>query len=360
MGSALHGLYNDDIRSAAQADKTERNLVKDPSDIESRALLIHYYYNLQIKHVTKAFAMEQRFRHVSWFIENKPHLQFCGSAQAYIVPGDPNWESAKRLWLAAVDSSSEQMTRINACMFALNADPALGAEWFGALFPADSRDLWVLALRDLVMGSESCFQSILEAERCRPLPLNEDWRASIEPELKKHKDWERIALQDLENSSGEATRISYPITDLKTAAKVCGQSVFRFQTNSVLRFDPEMLAARFMLACWIIRHVPFSKLAASPIFMGPFEYPAIYDLYPVDNFKSVEFLFDYLAELWVMQLQLFPDDKSISRNAKKLADGWSPLFRNASRAIRSELKKTTKGTDSVKKDKGRSGTSQAE
>lgn len=338
MTSALTSIFDDALRSKKDADKAEASLVKAPSDIETRAQLIHYYFNQECKSGNSSFT-EQRFPHIAWFIENAPDLQFCGTRPFYIKQQNAHWEKCKELWQLAINRATDERRRINACMFVSAQDQSLGIEWLNSLFPADSMNIWALSLRDLLCHTKTSYQSLVEGERRKTWVNDDQSRAASLAEFKTKKDWETFAMRDCGSFDNvELNSVSREITDLESASNLARQSILRIQSNSILGFDPEAISLRFIVASWIIKHLPSSKLAVSPIFMSPFESPGRYTICDVESLESMECLFQYLIELWTLQLRSFPKEKKIAKNAANFAKGCRPFFPKILKQLDEELR----------------------
>lgn len=354
---ALYALYDDTINKREDADKAEKIVSQRPDDTSTRAQLVHYYYNLEMRSQQKGVS-QGRLNHIAWFIKNQPDLEFCGTAPFYLSASDTHFHELRNLWQAAIDCSPEEMRRVNACMYMAKADRSVALELLNSLFPADSNNLWVLAMRDLLCDSGNCFLPAIEIERHRPSTLDDDCKSRLLLELKQNQHWDSAAL--LSSSANTVSDLaSLTLSDfgstmsLSTVAKIAGCSVFRFESNSILRFNPEAMALRFSLACWIIRYLPFSKLANSPIFMGPFERPESYCVfegtYPAQFPSSLDCLFEYLAEHWTNQLNAIPEDKAVARNAASFAVESKRYFPEAAQMLVSALSKTVIGRAALKK-----------
>lgn len=348
--SALYSLYDDRINTPEEANIAESKLCQEPGDIETRAQVIHYYFNLDWKSESKNIC-KPRFHHICWFIKNQPDMVFCGTAPFYIRTADPYFETVKELWQQASDSAPFEMRRINACMYIANVDRSEGLDLLNRFF-SDSNRIWVTALRDLLSGSKNCFASIVESERSKlPIGSDDSCRKRLLEEL-EGQDWHIAALchssevttDDLFETSEFDSSMS-----LSTAAKLAGCTVFRFQSTSIIGFNPELVALRFRLACWIIRHLPFTVLGRDPIFLGPFEFPRSYDIFEQLNLSSLEILMDFVAEHWINQLLIFPKDNTVAKNAASFAVGAKKPFPNAARVLISELSKTSAGKAALSK-----------
>jgi hypothetical protein len=349
---ALFSLFDDTIDTRAEANTAEKLLEQDPLDLGTRAQLLHYYYNLEITSGCTDVG-QKRLHHMSWFIKHQPDLEFCGTALFYIRSSDEQFQKINKLWGEALNLSPAIMRRINASMYIANADEAKGLEELNSLL-SGSNNIWVLALRDLLSGSSSSFLSEVALESSKPLTVDENYRAKLSAELNRTKDWNTVALAndiELERSTLGTDKFDSTMS-LAMVADIAGWSVFRFESNSILGFNPEMLTTRFNLACWVIRHLPSSDLANSPIFIGPFDSPQSYDLFTRKKPASLEPLVTFVGGLWAGQLRAFPDDKHIAKNAAKFVVGTQPYLSEAAQIVVSHLDKTSIGREVLRKSRG--------
>jgi len=89
------------------AQKLEEGLVAKPDDLDSRILLIAYYFRARIRAEGDGGEFEKkRVPHVFWLIENCPDVQVAGSPEAGIDLAGRNPEDylrGKQLWLQQVE-----------------------------------------------------------------------------------------------------------------------------------------------------------------------------------------------------------------------------------------------------------------
>ena len=140
----LYAIYDDEINDAQKAKSAEEILKNNPDDLLTRAHLVHYYHNTRIKSPSNDVDSD-RFRHLKWFITNKPYLQFCGGAPFSLKPSDPMYEEVKALWEKATDNFDDEMCKINAYLFiagssfiadsSAKADHDIAPRLFDRLFP---------------------------------------------------------------------------------------------------------------------------------------------------------------------------------------------------------------------------------
>jgi hypothetical protein len=372
----LYALYDDTINTSELADLGEIKLQEQPANLALRAHLLHYFYKLETR-LGQREVNEARLRHIKWFIENHPDLEFCGTAPFYDKATSSDFGLINTLWQESISDSQEEMRKVNACMNLANSDRPAALKLMAKLFTPGSDSLWVLALRDLLCNTGSSFSSVVAAERINPEVMDNEFQRKLSTELKENTKWEYVALQDLESRGYDATNVlnvlsttpcSQEGTDdyavrifnnhfsssmsLRTAARIAGSTYSRFESNSVLGFNPVALSLRFQLASWITRHLPFSKLAINHIFVAPFNSPRSH-LICDGYFKPVECLYDYLAELWISQISKFPTDRKIASNAANLTNNWEGYFPRAAGALVSKLSETSAGRVALEKRKTR-------
>jgi len=372
----LYALYEDTINNSELAGLAEARVQEQPDNALIRAHLLHYYHHLEIKYDHKEVS-NGRLRHIQWFIENHPDLEFCGTARFYDRASSSTFGSIDKLWQEAISGSPEEMRKVNACMNLAEVDGPSALQLIKKLFPSNSKNIWVLALLDYLNQSASCFHSVVDFERSNLKVLDEDFRTNLLLELKSKNDWESIALRNFAWRDYDDTNIleilSGPLSDsevrrddvphifksnfapnmtMVAASKIAGATFYRFESGSVLHFNPEILSMRFQLACWVITRLPSSKLAISPIFVGPFESPRSY-LICDGYFKPIECLYDYLAVLWAEQLNKFPADRTVARNAATFAIKCDGYFHTAMNTVVATLSQTKVGKSTLEKTKSK-------
>lgn len=350
--AALVALYDDSLKTHKQVESAEVTISKKPDDLNTRAQLVHYYYNKEVTSGDKNIS-EGRSRHIAWFINNLPDLKFCGTAPFYVGSDDDQFPIIERMWLNTTKNSPETMRRINACMYVGNASKPDGLKLLNSLFPSNFQNIWVMALRDLFLDSRSCFLPTIDSERSKPSSIDDDCRCNMQAQIKSKRHWNSEALASNEIAYGDSIDFTDALfdstVDLSTVAKAAGSSVFRFQLSNILRFDPEILSLRFKIASLVIRYLPSSKLAVDPIFMGPFDSPRSYDIFDEhQSYRLLECLFDYIAVHWSNQLREFPAEREIAKNAAKFASEISSFFPDSAQIIVSQLSKSAIGKSILK------------
>lgn len=343
----FYRLYDDSILGISAAEDAEGLVARCQNDTATRAQLIHYYYNLEVKGGRSKISFG-RFRHVVWFIKNLPDLKFCGGAPFYVQRSDPNYEFLKSTWLHSIHSSTAEMTRINACMFVANSCEMEGVEFFASIFPASAQTLPVATLKDKLFGTSSGFELVILNEKLNKYVLSENQIFDLVSEFTTEKDWNRVAVKFIEQSPDQYLERMQPIlsNSLADVARYAGATAFKFESNSILGFDPEIMALRFHIACWIIRYLPDTKLCNSPIFVDPFFRIVSYDgLYS----RSVFQLIEHVGSCWANALQTFPENKQVIRNARSFAAECKKWVPSASSLVDSELRKIAKVKRNEKK-----------
>ena len=362
----LYAIYDDEINDAQKAKSAEEILKNNPDDLLTRAHLVHYYHNTRIKSPSNDVDSD-RFRHLKWFITNKPYLQFCGGAPFSLKPSDPMYEEVKALWEKATDNFDDEMCKINAYLFiagssfiadsSAKADHDIAPRLFDRLFPEETDSLWVLALGDQLKSSENYLSALISVEQNSAMTGDKDLKAKLEKELKKVKSWDLYAFRNCIDGNDAphetfAKCFAEEMT-LDDAAAIAGNTVFRYETSSALRFDPVVLYYRFRLYCWIVKHLPYAKLTSTEAFAGPFCRIKSYTILgnvPTRYFSS---MFAFLSELWIAQLHEFELNTNVIQNAATFAFESGRFFVSAIKPLEIELNKTAAGKKALSRVKAR-------
>ncbi|OPZ85674.1 MAG: hypothetical protein BWY75_02363 [bacterium ADurb.Bin425] len=326
----------------AAAEEAERALLINSFDSELRARLL-FYYSVGCKESYQQFS-ETRFKHISWFVENVPDSKFCGDELFYLPQESAFFKPLKDIWLEQISKSESLARRVNAFMFLLNANDSNIHRYYEEFFQSSRHDIWVLALDDLLNESYSCFDAriAIEAKRLKRLKrldcCSEPNSAKGETQkwLKEAVEFEALAsTQDfaeiLEEFSVNPT--------ISSMVKLSGYTANRFNANSIIGFDPQMVSVRLGLVAWIIQVLPKSIFANNPYFTGPFSGPIDFQIYPRNGVSPLINPIDFLSDLWIAQLQKSPGEKVLARNAAFFSNGIQLSTPLQAKKISDELKK---------------------
>jgi hypothetical protein len=93
--------------SAQDVKALEAGLTKNPDDLEARAKLVGYYFQIGIT-ASSPEIEEKRTAQIFWLIEHHPEAEISGSAEAGIMPfgrhsGGDAYQHAKELWMQQVE-----------------------------------------------------------------------------------------------------------------------------------------------------------------------------------------------------------------------------------------------------------------
>ena len=116
--------------SADAAQELEKNLEKDPVDLEARIKLLGYYTRAQFN---SAEARQARQKHVLWVIEHHPEALFAGLPEAHLnhVLDRGAYSQGKGLWLKQVKKDGAKASVLgNAARFFLLAERDRAEELF--------------------------------------------------------------------------------------------------------------------------------------------------------------------------------------------------------------------------------------
>lgn len=103
--------------SVTEANQLEQHLQTHPNDVEARARLIGYYGQ---RRLDSSSARKARYKHIMWFIQNRPHDAFAGTGfcdMDPVIDGDAYYR-ARDLWLQQVNKHPKNVQVLaNACAF---------------------------------------------------------------------------------------------------------------------------------------------------------------------------------------------------------------------------------------------------
>jgi hypothetical protein len=101
---AAHSLLRQSrVLQSGDVEKLEASLRKKPDDLALRVLLLAFYF---IRCAEGRYKRDERYRHITWIIENRPESEIAGSPLAQVNAAADNvaWEKARTLWLKQVDT----------------------------------------------------------------------------------------------------------------------------------------------------------------------------------------------------------------------------------------------------------------
>ena len=180
--AAMAGTRLDDAAAAA----LERKIERDPDDLETRTVLLGYYFGSHYGSPEKNAA---RRRHVLWVIRNHPEAEIAGLPYAELdaVLDADGYRAASALWKEQVkdDATSVQVLGNAASFFGLT-DPTLAAglleraaklepgssEWPGRLGDLHSRTL--IGLDDAGQRRATAARALADFERALALATNDE------------------------------------------------------------------------------------------------------------------------------------------------------------------------------------------
>jgi hypothetical protein len=325
------GIYSDLMKSADALD-AEKLLLADPWNLQLRARLL-LFYSWRGEPIVPDEIFAQRLTHICWFIQNIPDSKFCGERFCYLLDIQPGYEGLKELWLGKIAESENLMRRINAYLLFDSQGDANLESYFRKFFSGYENNLWVRALGQLGNDEQTWLDESICVEAAKSVADTETIRKLTS--LAEDKVWDQIAVHQ-SGSAGvsdfqQSTNLLSEQPDLNSLALIAGYSWSRYSLFSTLGFDPEVLQVRLMLASWILRHVPGSRLVRSPIFMGPF----IDDSEARTPLSAIEFL----SNLWALQIQASPHDTPIAKNAKYFRSNLSYMYSASAKKISTALRK---------------------
>lgn len=331
----------------AAAQEAERALLINSFDSELRARLL-FYYSVACKESYQQFS-ETRFKHISWFVENFPDSKFCGDELFYLPQESAFFKPLKDLWLVQISKSENLARRVNAFMFLLNANDSEIPRYYEEFFQSSKDDIWVLALDDLLNESYSCFDAriAMEAKKLKTLDCCSDPNSAKGGTRKWLKEAVEFEARASAHDFAEILEEFSVNPTISSMVKLSGYTANRFNANSIIGFDPQMVSVRLGLVAWIIQVLPTSIFANNPYFTGPFSDPIDFQIYPRKGVSPLINPIDFLSDLWIAQLQKNPGKKVLAHNAACFSNGIELSTPLQAKKISDELRKTAVGKDEL-------------
>lgn len=117
-----------------EATRLEEKLKESPEDMETRTLLLGYYFSAARQAIGTPATLEARRRHILWIIENHPEAEIAGMSEAAMDPSGQlladkeGYKRAKNLWLKQVQKKGDSVDVIkHAAFFFKTPDMELSA-----------------------------------------------------------------------------------------------------------------------------------------------------------------------------------------------------------------------------------------
>ncbi len=342
----FRAIYSEPDMRVQDVDAEEQLLTDDQSNVYLRARLLAYYC-LQLDSGIE-IDDSKRLQHLFWFVEHMPYWRFCGESFFYLEQEHVEFENLLALWTSKIHDLPDVLVKVNAYMLLeFNNHPDC-SNWFNNLFEGLEQHIWVRALSDLLSTKTASF--LVET------PVHADVLEAFFrelPNLSNVTPWERTVVKDSEMTthsefeSAMATFAAAP--DVRSLLTIVGYTWSRYRRQSLLEFDPELLAARFLIATFIVQCNPESKLASSPFFMEPFTCPALVNVNSRAGVNRIHEPSRLLCERWLEQLALQPESQRIAENAAYFAFGNELFASECSMKIKSALKSTKAGKAALRK-----------
>jgi hypothetical protein len=262
--------------------------------------------------------MRKRFKHVLWFIRFHPDWKVCGTRAMALAPSDE--ESNHRisqLWIEQIANSDSLMCRVNYYLF-LAATNSKYQSHYTELFAKYPNSLWCLALKDIDNQKQHWLETLIETERKKPFATREEERALIKSS--QGDEWKekfnQIAFEDDLMEISKVATLSEEDQNFENAITVAAYTWRSVRLDSIIGFDPEVLAERLKLISWLIRKAPSSKFSRNVFFVDPFNRLQGSQIGGSNWLAASRFM----AELWRNQIMLNPQSRQIANNAMKFAD----------------------------------------
>jgi hypothetical protein len=332
-------IYSRLLKTSSEVTEAEKKLVRTPSDVLLRSTLLATYSVQASFKDCSSFPLEQRIRHIFWFVENLPDWRFCGEIFFYLKSSDAGYIELKDLWLKQIKHADTLMRRINTYQFLVNADDPDIDDCFKQFFEGYGESIWVRAISQLfaesptwLMESNMFIGSHVDGEypqmamKLQEIPIDID---SMLADLSRRLD--TITIEQY-NSAKSRFEVSPNFQDICTLAAFTWT---RLNLHSYIGFDPEILALRFQLAKWIIRNFPNESFSQHPFFIAPFNTPeqVTKSFYKTSITQATE----RLVELWIEQLDLAPTDSQAKKNAHSFFHSLSDRSSSIAGILKSKL-----------------------
>lgn len=337
--------WENSVFNREQVFQAEQTLIENPGDIFLRARLLYTYFQHNLLENLELDLSKARSIHLFWFIEQLPDWKFCGTKFFYLSKEDNYFDKLKKLWLKKVAESGNLGRRVNAYMLlASQSDPNLET-YFEKFFKGYENNIWVQALADLNLGQSSWFDEIIEIDR-RKRDLDDGFCAEFLT-LIEQTNWKHLVYKATKNCILKEYQIAvenfFFTPSLGNLCLIAGYSWTRWSSYSILHCDPKLISDRFLIACWIVRNIPSSRLAKELFFMSPF-------IQSISEEKRdyLEIPIRYLSSLWISQLEKSPEDLKICKNAAFFSKRIEISFPEISLTIVRKLKVSNSGKKALK------------
>jgi len=288
----------------------ESELESNPNDVRARVRLLGYYF--RTKQVSK------RFKLILWFIRYRPDWKVCGTRAMALAPSEE--ESNHRLsqiWIEQIANSDSLMRRVNYYLF-LAATNAKYQSDYAELFAKYPNSLWSLALKDIDSQKQHWLETLIQTERNKPFATQEEERALVK--TSRGDGWKKQLSQiSLESDPSEFSKIatlSEEDQNFENAITVAAYTWGRVRLDSIIGFDPEVLAERLKLISWLVRKAPSSKFARNVFFVAPFNQLQGSQIGGSNWLAASRFV----GELWLNQIKHNPQSRQTAINSMRFAN----------------------------------------
>ncbi|MCW5824457.1 MAG: hypothetical protein KIT34_16780 [Cyanobacteria bacterium TGS_CYA1] len=292
-----------------EVEQFEARLAGEPFNFELRAGLMTRYHISREKYPQFE---EPLLKHILWFVEQVPDWKLCGTHNFALRQTDFGYAKMKDVWERKILESDNVMRRVNYYLFEYYYENRHLPELFERLFDGKEENIWVKAIKQINVCDQDLFTDLIAEEGCKPIATNkqiEKYSAIDGDELVKLMFDDNITFKNYEKFKNT---FHLNVTTQKLAC-VLGYTWNRQLHFSQLLHDPEIIESQTKVAAWFIRNRPDICGNAMHFIMFPFLMS--------DSGRSgvrLEPLITLLTDLWLQQVDRFPDNLIIARNAVKL------------------------------------------
>jgi len=196
-----------DSLSPEEAAALEKTLDKNPLDLDSRILLLGYYWRRKYK---SPEVREVRIKHIAWFVDNRPEHRVAGLSQMDVHQGIDSlrhYIDIRARWNAQIASHQSDIDVLyNAAQFFFLQEKEIAEQCFLRAKELDTHNpKWFERLAHLykLWGTSYEMQALDECERCLDMTTNPDEEFDV---LRKLPEL-AFAANDIDKAVNYANRV---------------------------------------------------------------------------------------------------------------------------------------------------------
>ncbi len=333
----------DDLPKLSEVDDYESRIAKDPWNVTLRAkLMMRYIWRREHPEL-----QPNRLKHILWFVENVPDWKYCGGYYLSMRPDEYGYDLVLKTWMEQIEKSDNLMRRVNAYLF-YQHEAHLVPNLFGKLFSNYKDNIWVRALKEMGNPEHKLFDDVFEEEQNKPFATER--RLEQLCQLIDEKELLYLAYSKYDETwtfaKFEKARDAFEKRfSLKNLAITLGYADRHCHLLSSLQYDPEILITKIRLASWVIRNIPSHKMRnANYILFLPFSEG---DRILGDGLSLLPAI-KYICNLWLEQVDRFPDNSRVARNAAWFCKRIHAIAPDDHKQMMKHLGKTAIGKKALK------------